>query len=375
MKRILKMILWSVLSLIALVLIVGFIFIKTSPQFGGEHNTLDIERYTESGHYKEGKFQNDEETSMDMNFSNIVGMLRELIKGNPKKSPKEDLPMVDLNPKDVGVADTNRFVWFGHSAFLLQLDGKNILIDPMLGESPSPHPLLGTSRYNDELPLGIDELPEIDLLLISHDHYDHLDYGSIQKLKSKVKEYYVPLGVGAHLKSWGVDSNTVHEMNWWDEAKVNDINLAFTPSRHFSGRGISDNSSTLWGSWIIKGEEQNIYFSGDGGYGKHFTDIGEKYGPFDLAFMECGQYNDRWAEIHMTPEETAQAGKDVKAKVMMPIHWGAFTLALHDWDDPVKRVLEKSKDLDLPVLVPKIGEKVELDSLHTNYEAWWKGLE
>ena len=268
--------------------------------------------------------------------------------------------------------DTNRLIWFGHSAFLLQLDGKNILIDPMLGNSPSPHPLLGTSRFKEELPITVEKLPKIDLVLISHDHYDHLDYGSIQQLKDKVQQFYVPLGVGTHLASWCIKDENISEFNWWDETSFEHLQLAFTPSRHFSGRGISDNSTTMWGSWVIKGNNKNIYFSGDSGYGPHFKAIGKKYGPFDFTMMECGQYDEKWSTIHMMPEETAQASLDVNAKVMMPIHWGSFALALHDWDDSIKRVLSKAKELEVNVTTPKIGEEIKLDNLNFNSIEWWE---
>jgi L-ascorbate metabolism protein UlaG (beta-lactamase superfamily) len=160
-------------------------------------------------------------------------------------------------------------------------------------------------------------------------------------------------------------------MDWWDELQVDDLKLAFTPSRHFSGRGLNNRFSTLWGSWVIQGESDNIYFSGDGGYGPHFKEIGEKYGPFDFAMMECGQYNERWKEIHMMPEQTAQAGVDIQAKVIMPIHWAAFSLAMHSWTDPVERVLKKADELELPVLVPKIGSFIELDGKIQTRDKWW----
>ena len=211
----------------------------------------------------------------------------------------------------------------------------------------------------------------IDAMLISHDHYDHLDHGSIEALNTRTKEFYVPLGVGAHLRAWGIEEDRIHELDWWEEIDHEDLHFAFAPSRHFSGRGITDRFSTLWGSWVIQGSQDNIYFSGDSGYGPHFAEIGAKYGPFDFAMMECGQYNEKWAEIHMMPEETAQAAVDVGAKVMMPIHWGSFVLAMHSWTDPVERVIKKADELHMPILVPMIGEVITMDSIQPSKEPWW----
>jgi len=252
------------------------------------------------------------------------------------------------------------------------MDGKKILLDPMFGDTPAPHPWLGSKRYSDGLPIEIEKLPRIDFVIFSHDHYDHLDYGSIQKLKNKVGHFYVPLGVENHLIAWGVPASAISVLDWWDETNAMGIELICAPARHFSGRGLMDRASTLWCSWIIKGKEQKIYFSGDSGYGPHFKEVGDKHGPFDIALMECGQYNEQWEAIHMMPEQTAQAGVEVQAKMIMPIHWGAFTLALHSWTDPVERVLLEAKELDLPVATPIIGEPIIVgDSLYPK-STWWK---
>ncbi len=371
MLKALKMIGLGIGGVIILAVIIIAIFLNTSPQFGGKPNKEELLSYKATGHYKKGKFQNLTETKMDMSFSNFTGMMKDFIKGNPNTEPSFDLPVVHVDSIDVDTTHENRLIWFGHSAFLLQLDSKNILIDPMLGDCPSPHPWVGKKRYNKELPIEIEQLPQIDAIIISHDHYDHLDYPSIKQLKDKTSKFYVPLGVGAHLRSWGVDSSKIEEMDWWNETNLDNIQLAFVPSRHFSGRGITDNSSTLWGSWVINGSKQKVYFSGDGGYSPHFTEIGEKYGPFDFAMMECGQYNKRWSDIHMFPEETAQAAYDVQARIMMPIHWGAFTLALHDWNDPVKRVVRKANELEVPITVPMIGQSISLDKVSAQIEEWW----
>jgi L-ascorbate metabolism protein UlaG (beta-lactamase superfamily) len=242
----------------------------------------------------------------------------------------------------------------------------------MFGLVPAPHPYLGKERFNSELPIEIENLPQIDAIILSHDHYDHLDYGSIMRLKDKTKIFYVPLGVGVHLESWGIPKERIVEMDWWEEQAFDSLNIIFAPARHFSGRGLSDRFKTLWGSWIVQGKNDNIYFSGDGGYGPHFKEIGEKYGPFDFAMMECGQYDLRWHNIHMLPEETARASKDLNAKLMMPIHWGAFNLALHSWTDPVVRVKAATDKLGMPMITPIIGDKVFYRKEVNYRQSWWE---
>lgn len=363
-----------VLSIILLLVIGGILFVNLSPEFGGDSTPEDLEKYSKLDYFSEGKFSNLMETNMDMDFVKAVEMLPEFFKNDPSRKPSFDIPVISRDSLElVNNSIPTRLVWFGHSAFLLQIDGKNILIDPMLGEVPAPNPLLGKKRFFKDLPIEIEQLPVIDMIIISHDHYDHLDYRSIKKLKEKTKEFYVPLGVGAHLKLWGIDENVIKEMKWWESINTSNLTLTFAPARHFSGRGPTNRFSTLWGSWVIKGEKENLYFSGDGGYGSHFKEIGEKYGPFDFAMMECGQYNENWKDIHMAPEETAIAASDVNSKVFMPIHWGAFSLAMHSWTDPVERVTAKAIEINQPIHIPKIGEFINLnDSLYIK-EEWWIG--
>ncbi|MEL6591676.1 MAG: MBL fold metallo-hydrolase [Bacteroidota bacterium] len=379
MKRILKlfkMIGLTILSLIVLVVVIGALFINLSPQFGGKATDSQKANYAKYDNYADGKFINEVEANMDMGAGNMLKVMREFLRSDPSRQPGEPQPIetitsqaLEQNPDSV-----TRVSWFGHSAFLLQIDGVNLLLDPMLGKTPSPHPWMGTKRYTDQLPINIEELPHIDAVLISHDHYDHLDYESIVKLRDKVDAFFVPLGVGAHFVRWGVPEEKITEHNWWEESQFEGLTLACTPARHFSGRGLTDRMTTLWSSWVIIGQQDTIYFSGDSSYGPHFKEIGEKYGPFDFAMMECGQYNKMWKDVHMMPEETAQAGVDVKAKLLMPIHWGAFTLALHSWTDPIERVSKKAKELGLTITTPKIGEPIFLRKESFPTEPWWEDV-
>ncbi|MEP2772753.1 MAG: MBL fold metallo-hydrolase [Fulvivirga sp.] len=367
------MILISVISLVALVALGAFIFIKVNPEFGGKPNEEQLKQYSSSPNFEQGKFTNAIPTNMDMSFSETVGVMYEFFKGAPGRSPDQPLPLHKIDSIDIAKkSDTlTRLTWFGHSTFLLEIRGKNILIDPMFGQVPAPHPLLGSKRFNEELPITIEELPTIDVVIFSHDHYDHLDYGSVQKLKSKVDKFYVPLGLDAHLTAWGVAPEKITAVDWWQKIKHDDLTFISTPARHFSGRGVTDRFNTLWCSWVIKSGDESIYFSGDSGFGDHFKEIGEKYGPFDFAMMECGQYNEKWPDIHMMPEETAQAAVDIKAKVMMPIHWGAFRLAMHSWTDPVERVTKKAAALGMPVATPEIGYPIIINDMEYPKDIWW----
>ncbi|WP_299520234.1 MBL fold metallo-hydrolase [Winogradskyella sp.] len=372
-KKLLKRMLVSILGIIALLVIAFMLFVNFYPSFGGDISEQRQERYSSSRQFKDGVFVNEKDVPKDPSFSEILKISRKFFFEKVEAGrPNTDLKVQKVDSAAVSnYAEGARLIWFGHSSFLLQIDDKNILIDPMLSDVPAPHPLLGGKRFSKELPIEIEKLPKIDAVVISHDHYDHLDYESIKKLRHKVEAFYVPLGVGIHLESWDIDSNKISEMDWWQETTFKGIQLVCTPAQHFSGRKFSNRQSTLWGSWVIKSDSTSLFFSGDSGYGPHFKQIGDKYGPFDFAMMECGQYNKMWPDIHMFPEETAQAGVDVQARAMMPIHWGAFKLALHSWTDPIERVQKKAKELQMPLTTPMIGEPINIASPNMKHTVWW----
>jgi L-ascorbate metabolism protein UlaG (beta-lactamase superfamily) len=371
MKKALKMIGISIAIIVGLLIIFITLFLNLSPQFGKGATKEQKIDYAKSGHYENGKFLNQSKTVIDASYWN---MIKEMVKGSPNRQPNQNIIVekIDSTAIENHNKSITQLTWFGHSAFLLQIDGKNILLDPMLGESPAPHPLIGAKRYSKEIPIEIEKLPFIDAVIISHDHYDHLDYRSIQKLKSKVGQFYVPLGVGNHLIKWGISNEKIHELNWWEETEFKSIKLVCTPARHFSGRGVFDRASTLWSSWVIKGKKDNIYFGGDSGYDTHFKEIGDKYGPFDISLMECGQYDEEWKVIHMMPEETVQASIDLKSKLVLPIHWASFTMAYHDWTDPIERITKKANEMNLPLTTPKIGEPIIIRNETYPTKKWWK---
>jgi len=373
MKKIFKWLLKIIGSLIVLLLIVGVSFLYISPQFGGKASKEQIEAYGKTGHFENGIFLNDEPMEMEINCHSVTQMLKETMEPDPNVSPKVDIKVQKISRESIQqkLDSVVRITWFGHSTLLIEMDSKKLLIDPIFSQYAAPHPLLGRKRYNSQMPITIEELPQINAVFISHDHYDHLDYESIKKLKAKVNHFFVPLGVANHLKYWGIDEKRITEMDWWQELSWENMEIAFTPSRHMSGRGLGDQSTTLWGSWVFKGNHKNIFYSGDGGYGKHFAEIGNKYGPFDMGIMECGQYNKLWADVHLMPEQTIQASIDVKAKRIIPVHWGAYTLATHSWTDPIERVTTEAIKMNIPIATPKIGEPIYLKDSTKVFDNWW----
>lgn len=358
-----------ILGTLAILIIGGAIFINFSPEFGGKVSEKQKLHYQNSKNYKDGKFILQKPISTSESTWNSI---KKMMKGNPKGKPIADIPANTIDSVSITTpTQKTTLTWFGHSTFLLQMEGKNILIDPMLGDNASPIPLGSTRRFTKNLPISIEKLPFIDFVIYSHDHYDHLDYGSVKKLKDKVGKFFVPLGLGSHLVAWGVDPFKIEELDWWDTTNASGINLVCTPAQHFSGRGIFDRGATLWASWVITGKNDNIYFSGDSGYAPHFKEIGDKYGPFDITLIECGQYDEDWKYIHLFPEETVQANIDLKGKLLIPIHWGAFKLSNHSWTDPIERASKKANELDVPITAPKIGEPIILGNKPPKTN-WWK---
>ncbi|WP_053404876.1 MBL fold metallo-hydrolase [Persicobacter sp. CCB-QB2] len=340
-------------------------------QFGGKPRKDDIQRYEKSPNWNAGKFQNLEETTMAINLKELPKLLKQNFSDKAIRRPQQVLPVkkldIDAFLENDGRA---RFVWYGHSVLLIQIAGKIILIDPMLGPNASPIAPFSTDRFSDHTLDLIDDFPDIDLVLLTHDHYDHLDMASIMKLKSKVKNWWTALGVSRHLEYWGIAKEKVKPFDWWEQAEFEGLQITFTPSRHFSGRGVLDRAKSLWGGWVIKSEMENIYWSGDGGRGDHFHEVGEKLGPFDIGFMECGQYHQQWHDIHMFPEESVHAALDAGVKIAVPVHWGGFSLALHHWKEPVERFQTAAVTNELKCFFPKLGEVFTKDfTLGKN--PWW----
>ncbi|MGY2613566.1 MBL fold metallo-hydrolase [Bacillus pretiosus] len=317
------------------------------------------------------KYMNQIHTDVSFKPKDIIGLITDYFKMKTKLRPVKNLPTVLSDKNNESLESVT---WFGHSASLLKIEGKKLLLDPMFGDASSPFPLFTSKRYSGAFSLEREDLQEIDAIIISHNHYDHLNYKSIMLLKDRAKHFYVPTGVAQYLIKWGVSPSKISEHNWWDEITFDNIKLVCAPARHFSGRSMTDRDCSLWCSWLILGRDTKVFFSGDSGYAPHFKEIGNKYGPFDLTLMECGQYDTRWSAIHMLPEETVQAHIDVKGDLLLPIHWGAFTLALHEWSDPIERVTKEAKRLGVNIATPQIGESITLKSTDYPSSAWWREI-
>jgi L-ascorbate metabolism protein UlaG (beta-lactamase superfamily) len=374
MKRLIKVL--KVLGIIIILTAIGgYVFMK-QPQFGENPEGERLQRIKNSPNYIDGKFQNQVEGVSDLDKDskfNLYGVLKEFfIDRNNRREPPSAIPTEKTDLKNIK-PEENIIVWLGHSSFFLQLDGKKFLIDPVLGGYASPLKLYNKSYKGSDV-YRAEDIPDIDYLLISHDHYDHLDYDTVTTLRDKVKKVITGLGTGAHFEDWGYRSEVLIEKDWNEtETIAEGFEIIVTPARHRSGRGLKSNQS-LWVSFVIKAPSMRIYYSGDSGYAGHFKAIGKAQGPFDLAIMEGGQYSKYWRSSHMMPEEVVKASQELKAKKLITGHWAKFTLSLHDWDEPIRRVLEESEKQNMTLLYPKIGEKLDIKEGRTT-EKWWERIE
>ncbi len=362
-----------IVGVIAVVSLFAIVFLKAWKPFGGKASKADRKNYAERAANFDGKkFHNEEDFSAVMDKNAAPDPLT-----FSKRQPRPDfefptkMPDYLSDPENRLPLEEFRVTWFGHSSLLLQMHGMNILIDPVFSEMISPVSWVGSKRFSHP-PVSVAQLPEIDILILSHDHYDHLDYDVICEIDPKVKQYIVPLGVENHLKRWKVKAEKITNMAWWEETEINGLTIACTPSQHFSGRKLVDNMTTLWCSWVLKDDYHKIFENGDSGFAPHFEKIHEKYGDFDFALMECGQYDVQWPKVHMFPEQSAHAAKILGAKVVQPIHWGAIVLSRHGWDDPVERFLLAAEKENLTVITPCIGQTARLETPSLFMERWWR---
>ena len=340
-------------------------------QFGGKVTRELRERYAQSPQYVSGQFRNLEATSLADDVRKIPGIIYRQLTSRIAQEPPRPLDVLPFDAEAFLLpTDHGKFIWYGHSAVLLRLGGKTLLIDPMLGPNTTPIAPMATRRFSEGTLELLDQFPPIDAVLITHDHYDHLDLASILKLIPKVDRYYVALGVGRHLEHWGVAADRITEFDWWQTARLGSVEITFTPTRHFSGRGLTDRMQTLWGGWALRTSSENIWFSGDGGYGSHFKEVGQRLGPFDLAFMECGQYNVDWPQLHLFPEEAVRAAQDAQVRRAVPVHWAGFALSYqHTWRQPADDFVRAAQDAGQDIVLPEIGQLFTVQS--SLKDAWW----
>ena len=366
-----------------LVILNSFFLLASCSQFGENPSGDHLDKIKKSPNY------NTEEERFENRIENMWDQMSEKDSfwANPQKRifnnyffnsaqtvPEVELP--EVKPPNIKEfmqsTESIKFIWFGHSTLLVNIKNIIVLIDPVFSVAASPVSFI-VKRFQPPV-LELKDLPRINYVLISHDHYDHLDMETVIYFKEKDVKFITPLGVTSHLKRWGVHESKLFETDWWGKLEFEGITFVCTPAQHFSGRFATFSSfKTLWSSWIVKTESNSFYFNGDSGYDIHYKQIGDSYGPFDLAFIDSGQYNERWRDVHNMPEEAAQAVLDLKGKAMVPIHWGMFNLAMHDWFEPVEESEKYAKKYGIKLMTPKLGQLVSTERQNV-FEKWWKDL-
>jgi len=339
--------------------------------FGTKPTGARLEKIRQSPNFKDGAFRNIHPTEVTLPGVSFTRMLKDYLKSPKSVRPAETIPMYMSDLKHLE-AETPAVVWLGHSSYFIKSRDFTILVDPVLFGNASPvslfgKPFKGTNTYKPE------EFPEIDLLLLTHDHYDHLNYETITQLGTKIKQVVAPLGVGAHLEEWGLRPSIITELDWWEEYDVTPgIRVTATPARHFSGRGLK-RGNTLWASYVLQLHGNKLFLGGDSGYDDQFAKIGARQGPFDLAILECGQYGANWPFIHMMPEQSVQAAKDLGANMLLPVHWGKFVLSNHSWKEPIQRLIKAAAVADIRVTAPGMGIPYRIGAEPYTHK-WWETI-
>lgn len=342
-------------------------------KFGKAPSGVRLERIRRSPNYAHGHFANQTSKPRLTEGASYCRMVMDFLFFRGKDTqPAGEIPSCKTDLRALG-GHEDVLVWFGHSSYFLQVGGKKIVVDPVLGSNASPVALstkafAGTSRYTP------DDLPEIDYLFITHDHWDHLDYETVSALKAKTGKVICPLGVGEHLEYWGFEPERMLEADWHERLELGGGFIAHvTPTQHFSGRDLKHNRS-LWAAYVLETPTLKVYFGGDGGYGPHFAETGARFGGVDLAILENGQYDKRWKYMHMRPEETLQAAEDLRAKTLFPVHSGKFNISYHRWDEPLTLITALNEGKNQRLITPMIGERVDVMDETQTFSRWWEGL-
>ena len=360
------------LSLLALAGIGGYAFMN-QVKFGKRPKGEGLYRIKNSPNYRNGQFKNLSETPSFTEGANYFTVMKKFFfEKDERVEPATPIPSMKTDLKTLSQSE-EVLVWFGHSSYFIQSGGKRFLVDPVLNGSASP--LSFTNKaFEGTDPYAAEDIPEIDYLFLTHDHWDHLDYDTIKELQPKIHKVITGLGTGGHLESWGYDPKIITELDWNQEYQMEaGFSVHTVPARHFSGRGLKRNG-VLWISFALKTPTLKIFIGGDSGYDTHFAEAGKQHGPFDLAILENGQYNRHWKYIHMMPEETVQAAKDLRAKKLLPVHNSKFALSTHSWDAPLRTITGRQKEGGPVIMTPMIGEKADLNNENQKFSKWWEGV-
>lgn len=355
--------------------LVGLVFLGLIVLLDGWHaigyapTGARLEAVRASPQWREGVFVNPQPL-----WNDPTGMFTTFLSPQDNVSPEDPLPVerVDAERFETPPPSGLRVTWLGHSTVLIEIDGHVLLTDPVWGERTSPVEWLGPKRWYAP-PLAIGDLPALDAVLISHDHYDHLDYPTIVALAGRDTRFFAPLGVGEHLEAWGVPAERIEDVDWWDAHTLGELSITTTPARHASGRQILDQNRTLWAGYAIRSAHHNVFFSGDTGLFPGMTEIGETLGPFDVTMLEVGAYDQAWPDWHLGPDQAVRAHGMLRGEVFLPVHWGLFNLANHGWTEPVERVLAAAERAGVTVLTPRPGQSVE-PTRPFEQERWWPEL-
>jgi L-ascorbate metabolism protein UlaG (beta-lactamase superfamily) len=363
---------WAIIVL-SFVIVGSVLFLRYWPSFGGTISGERLKRAQASPHYHDGKFANTL-AHPALESGDVWDYLKEQFFGDQMRVPPSAIPMSAISPASMKTQPPPglRSIWLGHSSVYIELDGLRLLLDPVFSNYASPFSGIGPKRFHAP-PIAMTDLPTIDAVIISHDHYDHLDMRTIQYLSSKGTHFFVPLGVGSHLDEWEVPKRQITELDWWESTEIKGLTIVCTPAQHYSSRGIFDYKETLWSSWSVIGPKHRVFYSGDTGFASHFQQIGNRLGPFDLGIIKIGQYGPgaSWSYSHMDPEQAIEAHLAVRARRMLPVSWGTFNAAFHNWDEPIKRAVKAADEKNVELVTPRVGEVV-IAGKHFNSYSWWE---
>ncbi len=367
-KKLLKRTSITMAVLLVLAVLLALIVVDFD-SLGGSASGRRLERVEQSPNYRKGQFVNLEPTEVMLDGS-LFSSTQEFFFGEGRRVPEEPLPAMAPDLSSFPLSDSSlEVIWLGHSTVLMAFDGAVLLIDPVFDDNAST--VAGVAKRFQPSPLKREDLPALDAIVISHDHYDHLEMSTVRHFADRNVPFLVPLGVGAHLEAWGVPDSQISELDWSESHSLGPLELICTPARHFSGRSLTDRDQTLWSSWTILGPKHRVFYSGDTGPSANFEKIGSEYGPFDLAVIQVGAYGEDWPYIHLTPEEVIDVHLAVRGDRLLPVHWGTFDLALHDWDEPAEGAVLAAGKAGVDLLTPLLGEKVDIDRPFES-RAWWR---